>query len=231
MSLMPFALVAGILAGFATGGRFSNLGDRSFSLWPLLMAGALLQVVAQADVAGDRSHLLVAVSFALIAVFTTANLRYAGMGVILVGLLMNVATVMVNGGMPVQASSIVAAGIVESPAEVATLDLKAKRHLMTGDDRLYWLSDVIPVRLLGGQVLSFGDLVMSIGVVDLVANLLHPFPRRKRRSRSERAATSAQRQATGTPAVADGQGAVDGGDHDVLDLRRWEAGARPEVRT
>jgi hypothetical protein len=216
MSLMPFALILGILAGLVTGGRFSNLGERSFSLWPLLLGGAVLQVAAQSGALGDSSHLLVAASFALLAVFAASNLRYAGMGVILVGLLMNVATVGANRGMPVQASSIVAAGIVNSPTEVAALDLKAKRHVMTSADHLYWLSDIIPVRLLGGQVLSFGDLVMCIGVVDLVANLLHPFPRR-RRARTGRD--------TKVPDSAD-----DDPDDEVLDLRLWESASPAEVR-
>lgn len=180
MSLMPLALIAGLAAGLITRGRLSNLGDRTFSLWPALLLGALVQLVGQTGVAGDRSYALVAASFSLLALFAAANLRYAGMGVVLVGLLMNVATIAVNRGMPVSRAAIVASGIVEGGTDVGQIDLKAKRHLMTGEDTLYWLSDIVPVRLLGGQVLSFGDLVMSVGVVDLVANLLHPFPRRRR---------------------------------------------------
>lgn len=178
---MPLAVIVGVALGFLTGGRVQFIGQRAFSAWGLLVLGAVLQVAAQAGAGGERSYLLVAGSFALLAMFAAANLRFIGMGVVLGGLLLNVATIAVNQGMPVEERAIIAAGIAKSPAEVATLDFKAKRHLMTKDDTLYWLSDILPARVLGvGQVLSIGDLVMSMGVADVLANLLHPFPRRRR---------------------------------------------------
>lgn len=214
MSLMPFALIAGVVVGLVTRGRFSNLGDRTFSLWPVLLLGAVIQLVAQSTAAGERSYALVATSFSLLALFAAANLRYAGMGVVLVGLLMNVATIAVNRGMPVSPTAIVASGIVDSGADVAQLDLKAKRHVMTGEDTLYWLSDIVPVRLLGGQVLSFGDLVMSVGVADLIAHLLHPFPRRRRARLSRLTEVQA----------LDG-GVDDSSDDQIVDLRALESAA------
>jgi hypothetical protein len=180
MTVMPFALLFGIAAGLLTGGRVRYLGDKTFDLWPLLLLGAFLQGIAQAGFASEHAHLLVASSFAMVAAFTAANLRYAGMGVVLVGLAMNITTITVNRGMPVQAEAIVNAGIVDDVEQAARLDFKAKRHLMTDDDTMYWLSDIVPVPVLGGTVLSFGDLVLAVGVIDLVANLLHPFPRRRR---------------------------------------------------
>ena len=183
MGLMPLAVVLGLAVGVLTGGRPRHLGERSFHLGPVLVVGLALQVSAELGLLGDRGHWLVVASYAALVAFAVANLRLAGMGVVLVGMAMNLATVAVNGGMPVDDRAVLAAGLAEDAAEIDDIDFRAKRHRMTGDDTLYWLSDIIPARLLGtGQVLSFGDLVMCAGVVSLLANLLHPFPRRRGRS-------------------------------------------------
>lgn len=213
MGLMPLAVVLGLVIGFATGGRPRHLGERAFHLWPLLVAGVALQVAAEAGALGDQGHVLVIGSFAALAAFAVANLRLAGMGVVLIGLLMNVATISVNSGMPVEDRAIVSAGLAADEAGIDAIDFRAKRHRMTEEDRLYWLSDIIPARVLGtGQVLSFGDLVMCVGVVDLLANLLHPFPRRRGGARR------ARREAK--PAAA--------GASPLLEATRWD---EPEVDT
>lgn len=183
MGLMPLAVVLGLAVGWLTGGRARHLGDRTFRLWPALLVGAVLQLAAELGALGAAGHWLIVVSYGVLSGFVVANLRLAGMGVILVGILMNVATIAANAGMPVDERAIVAAGLADDVAAIDEIDFRAKRHRMTGDDTLYWLSDIVPVRLLGtGQVLSFGDLVMCAGVASLLANLLHPFPRRRGRA-------------------------------------------------
>jgi len=240
MGLMPLAVIAGLVIGFATGGRPRHLGERSFHLWPLLIAGVALQIAAEMGALGDRGHWLVVSSFAALGFFALANLRLAGMGVVLIGLLMNVTTIAVNGGMPVEDRAIVSAGLATDAGGIDAINFRAKRHRMTSDDTLYWLSDIVPARILGtGQVLSFGDLVMCVGVVDLLANLLHPFPRRRgaaRRPRRERGQTDED-----APDAPDGYrwdepvvaGVSDGGVDDVLDLRmldRYSAASVPGER-
>lgn len=242
---MPLAVVLGLVIGFATGGRPRHLGERTFHLWPLLVAGAGLQVAAEMGALGDRGHWLVVGSFAALAVFAVANLRLAGMGVVLIGLLMNVTTIAVNSGMPVEDRAIVAAGLADDEAGIEDINFRAKRHRMSGNDTLYWLSDIVPAQVLGtGQVLSFGDLVMSIGVIDLLANLLHPFPRRRGASRRPRRDTSGtdgetlfapdaarwdEPVTTGAPVLAETGPPND----DVLDLRildRYSAASVPGER-
>lgn len=220
---MPLAIVIGLVIGFATGGRLRHVAERTFSLGWLLVVGAAVQVVAQTGVADQLGHQAVIGSFAFVAAFTLANLRHPGMGVITVGVLMNLATVAVNGGMPVEDRAIVAAGIVDSVDEIESLDFQAKRHLMTGDDRLYWLSDIIPVPVLGGQVLSFGDLVMSTGVAVVVTNLLHPFPRRRRaKTPRRRAGGTSEAPVAVTPVAEYGETDED----DFVDLAAWESALR-----
>jgi hypothetical protein len=167
------AIVAGVLIGLVRGGRFENLGEASFRLWPLLILGVVVQ--GAAAFTADGAVALILASYVLLLLFTALNLQHAGMGVVFVGIAMNVAVIGINGGMPVRDDAIVAAGIVERD-EIATLDFGAKRHLETDEDRLTFLGDIIPVPV-AEEVLSFGDLAMSVGVAAVLVNLLRK-PRR-----------------------------------------------------
>jgi len=166
------AIVAGVLIGLLRGGRFDNLGEASFRLWPLLILGVVVQGAASFTAEGAVA--LILLSYGLLLLFTLVNLQHAGMGVVFVGIAMNLVVIGANGGMPVRADAIVAAGIVEHE-QVPSLDFGAKRHLETPDDRLTFLGDIIPVPV-AEEVLSFGDLAMSVGVATVLVGLL-----RKRR--------------------------------------------------
>lgn len=166
------AIVAGVVIGLALGGRFDSLGEASFRLWPLLIVGVVVQ--GAASFTADGAVPLILASYALLLLFTITNLQHAGMGVVFVGIAMNLVVIGANDGMPVRDDAIVAAGIVDYE-EIPSLDFGAKRHLETPDDRLTFLGDIIPVPV-AEEVLSFGDLAMSVGVATVLAGLL-----RKRR--------------------------------------------------
>lgn len=162
------AIAVGVLVGIVRGGRFANLGEAAFRVWPLLVLGVVVQ--GAAAFTGDGAVPVILVSYLLLLAFCASNLAHAGMGVVSVGITLNLVVIAVNGGMPVRQDAIVAAGIAEHE-EVADLDFGAKRHLETGDDRLMFLGDIVPVPL-AREVLSFGDLAMSVGVAAVLANLL-----------------------------------------------------------
>ena len=162
------AIVAGIVIGLVRGGRFERLAEASFRLWPLLILGIVVQ--GAAAFTADGAVPLIVASYVLLLVFTAANLHHAGMGVVFVGIALNVAVIAINGGMPVRADAIVAAGIVERE-QIPALDFGSKRHLETDDDRLTVLGDIIPVPV-AEEVLSFGDLAMSVGVAAALVHLL-----------------------------------------------------------
>ena len=179
------AIVVGVAVGMARGGRFSNVGDAAFRLWPLLVLGVVVQ--GAAAFTGEGAVPVIVVSYVLLLAFCAANLTHAGMGVVFVGIALNLLVIGVNGGMPVRREAIVAAGIV-SHAEVDDLDFGEKRHLEDEDDRLTFLGDIVPVPG-AAEVLSFGDLVMSVGVAAVLANLLRR-PRRDQRQSWEGSAPS-----------------------------------------
>ncbi|HUP85338.1 MAG TPA: DUF5317 family protein [Acidimicrobiales bacterium] len=162
------AIVVGLVVGRLRGGRLANLGDTAFRVWPMLILGVVVQ--GAAAFTGGRAVAVILLSYVLLLAFCAANLNHAGMGVVLVGIALNLVVIGVNGGMPVRSDAIVAAGIVQR-GEVAQLDFGAKRHLEDSGDRLTFLGDIVPVPGVG-EVLSFGDLGMSVGVATVLANLL-----------------------------------------------------------
>ena len=162
------AIVVGLAVGMLRGGRFGNLGDAAFRLWPLLVLGIVVQ--GAAAFSGGGAVAVILVSYVLLLVFCAVNLSHAGMGVVLIGIALNLVVIAVNGGMPVRQEAIVAAGIADHE-EVPSLDFGTKRHLERDDDRLTLLGDIVPVPGIG-EVLSFGDLAMSVGVAAVLANLV-----------------------------------------------------------
>lgn len=180
MSFTAVALVLGVMLGFAAGGRVANVKRRGLELVTLLVASVLLQAAAELLDVGDRAGLaMVLVSYVGLAAFALANIKLVGMPIVMVGLLCNLAVITANSGMPVRDDAIVAADAAERD-ELATLDFGAKRHLESDDDVLAVLGDIIPVRPTQ-EVVSFGDLILAVGVADVIFRLLKPAEVRARR--------------------------------------------------
>ncbi|HEX9969883.1 MAG TPA: DUF5317 family protein [Acidimicrobiales bacterium] len=177
MYFTAVAVAIGFALGLLTGGKLECLGERRFRLTGLLAAGLVVQVLS-GRFDGSAAVGVVIASYALLIAFCVVNVRLVGMALVLLGLVLNFTTIAVNGGMPVRRSAVVAAGIADWD-ELDSLEVHEKRHLERPDDDLMAISDIIPVPVLG-EVLSFGDIVMSVGVADVIVNLLKPLPARRR---------------------------------------------------
>jgi hypothetical protein len=182
VSYVVAAVVLGIGIGYLRGGRLLALATAPVHWWPVLAAAVALQVASLTIDTTLGARLLLA-SFALLIVFTARNFTRAGMGIVLVGVAMNALVIAVNSGMPVRKEAIIASGLAEAD-EIDELDFNAKWHLETDDDRLTFLADIIPVPGVG-EVLSFGDLVMAVGVADVIVHLMRPAGALSRRELEE----------------------------------------------
>lgn len=180
MAFTVLAVVAGVAAGLVAGGKVGHVGEHHFRAAWLLLAGVVCQGLA-GPAGGHLGVPVLLASYVMLLVFGGLNWRLTGMGVVLCGLALNAFVITVDGGMPVRPSSIVSAHAA-SPAAVARLHLTGKHHLARAGDHLVLLGDAIPVAPLR-EVLSFGDLILAIGVADVLANLLRP-PRRWQRRRA-----------------------------------------------
>jgi len=172
------AVAAGILIGLTTGGRLRHLSDRSFRLVPLLVVGVALQVGGERlDSAIGLGLLLL--SYLLLLGFAAVNASLVAMWLVALGIALNLVVIAANGGMPVRPSALVAAEIAQ-PDEVYNVGVGGKRHLERRSDRLTFLADIVPVAALT-EVLSFGDIVLNVGVANVIVHLMRPTRNRHRR--------------------------------------------------
>jgi hypothetical protein len=174
------AMLIGFLVSLALGGRFRHLAGKSFRVWVLLPIGLLLQLLVSRDGAPWPFALLL-LSYVCLIAFGIANWRFTGMWLIVVGFGLNFFCIALNHGMPVSRTAIGSLGFDDRHFDV-------KHHLERPSDRLVILGDIIPVPKPVNEALSFGDMIMTVGVADLLFNLMQP-PRRARRARNRRRAS------------------------------------------
>ena len=174
--LTVLAVVLGLVIGVLSGGRLARLTGVDVHHTPLAVAGFVLPMIAtRLDPPAPEAW--VAIGLLCVAAFAASNLHLVGMGVVLVGVLCNLAPIVVNGHFPVDPDAVIAAGLA-TEASIGTIELSGGRALAEADDHLRFLGDVIPVPV-SGQVLSFGDLIILVGLVDVAAHLV--MRRRRRR--------------------------------------------------
>jgi hypothetical protein len=167
------AIALAILVVPLTGGSLSRLTNiRLRRVW-LLFAGLGLQILLEfVDLPkaryDDVGLALLLLSYVFIIGFGLSNLLLTGMGVITVGIAMNAFVIALNQGMPYRYP------------EGTKAETTVKHRPEKPDDILPALGDTI---VLGDPVdaaISFGDLVIAVGLVDLT----YRASRRPRRSRS-----------------------------------------------
>ena len=113
-------------------------------------------------------------SYVLLAAFVTANRRLPGAMAIGAGLVLNLAVIVANGGMPVSVDAARVAGI-----EPGTYLRSAVKHReLLPDMPLGLLGDVIPIPLLR-TVVSIGDVILSVGIFRMVDSLVRYTPRHR----------------------------------------------------
>lgn len=167
IAVVAFALVLGLLLK----GSFRRFEDLRLRWWGLVIVGLALQLL---PLPSGRSGGDIAVRVAVLAcsygsliLFAALNVRWRGMPLVLIGLALNAAVIVANGGMPVSAEAIERSGQGEM-MQVLIDEGAAKHHLMTEDDVLTPLADVIPIPPPVGQIVSVGDLFVYAGIVWLV---------------------------------------------------------------
>jgi len=172
---LVLAVIIGFAAGLIRRGRLrSILGVRIASLPLLALAIGIGFATDQFDLPQPGWWAFAGLVAALI--FTIRNLMIVGMAVIGVGIIVNLVPIVLNGATPVRAEALVEAGMVET-GDLDRVVVSGARAIADEDTRLGWLGDTIPIAV-ADQVVSFGDLIMLIGVANTIANLML---RRRRR--------------------------------------------------
>jgi hypothetical protein len=177
MLLTGTAVVAGVGIGWLLphpGNRFSRA---RLEFLAVLVGGLLLSRLA-GHIDGGAGLAVQLASYAALIGFALLNMQLPGTGVLAIGLGLNALVIALNGGMPVRASALVDARLAVSEDRTQFVELRGERHIEEPDDRITFLGDIIPIRPIR-QVVSFGDLVLGIGIVTLIVGVLRPPPKRK----------------------------------------------------
>lgn len=167
MLLTLVLVVPATLLGLARGGSLTSLARTDLRGLPLVFAGVLMQVLLLLLVQPDGVSEVVAggvlvVSSLAVAVMLFLNRDLPGTRIALVGVVLNVLVIGMNGGMPISPR---AAEIADIKQPLDQLD--AEHEELNSGTRLGWLGDVIPFP--GIQlVVSVGDVLLAVGIARLV---------------------------------------------------------------
>jgi Family of unknown function (DUF5317) len=171
MKLLLAIVVLSVCLGYLFGGRVHRLEALRPRWWGLVLLGLGIQFIPLPEgVTGIdlviRTAVL-ALSYSLLLAFGLVNVRMPGMLLVVVGLACNMTVILVNGGMPASAQALIDSG---QEAVLASLRDKPeqKHHLLTDDDQLTFLADVIAVPEPIGQAVSVGDVLVYAGLTWLI---------------------------------------------------------------
>lgn len=152
------------LIPLVTRGSYTRLLDVKWRFKSVLFAGLAIQIALE-YVTIPRAHwhdlgfgLLVA-SYVLILAFAARNLVLRGMGIVLIGIACNALVITLNQGMPVK--------FPPEWRDKTWAQATVKHHPTQPDDRLRFLSDIIVVKDPFDLVMSFGDLILIVGLCDV----------------------------------------------------------------
>jgi hypothetical protein len=188
------AVVAALAIPALTRGSYSRMFDTKWRFGGVLFAGLAIQIALEyVTIPKEHWHdvgfgLLVA-SYVLILAFAARNLVIRGMGIVLIGIACNALVITLNQGMPFK--------IPPGAENESWVQPSVKHHPQQPDDKLRFLSDIIVLNGPFESVLSFGDLILIVGLCDVAYNTSRkpkrrgtgpPNPRQPRRLRRSKRA-------------------------------------------
>lgn len=191
--LLLLTLGAAALVVLLTFGSFTELTRIPITAAWLLFLGLGIQMGLEfVDFPKDQvetiGYALLMASYALILAFCLANLSTKGFGVIAIGIAMNALVIGLNQGMP----TVPIGNDNDGKRVEKEIEQTVKHRPEEDDDLLTVLDDRIVLPEPIDAVVSFGDLVVSVGICELVY-----FGSRRRRRRG--AHSRGQVRSTSTP--------------------------------
>lgn len=168
-AVLFMAIVIGIalLLVLNTFGSFAQLAHLRLQAFWLLFGALAIQIALEyVHIPKDKIDTvgfgILMASYALILAFCFINLRIRGMAVVMIGIAMNTLVIGLNQGMPTKDPGKTVHGKI-----VPAITVEVKHRPKRSDDLLPWLGDTIvlePIR----EIISFGDLVLAVGLCDVL---------------------------------------------------------------
>jgi hypothetical protein len=174
------AIVAAALIPLLTRGSYARL-IRTEIHWGWLLATGLAIQIGLEYYTLPRAYwhsvgfgLLVA-SYVLILAFCARNLVLRGMGIVLIGIACNALVIGLNQGMSVK--------LPPEWQNQSWAQATVKHHPQQPGEKLLILTDIIVVKHPFDIVMSFGDLILAVGICDVAYNASRNPRKRRRRER------------------------------------------------
>jgi len=189
MLALGVAIVVALLVPLVTRGSYQRLLGTKIRWGWLLAAGLAIQVALEFASPPRRYWhsvgfgLLVA-SYVLVLAFCARNLVLRGMSIVLIGVACNALVITLNQGMPVK--------IPPQWRDQTWTQATVKHHPQQPGEKLLILSDIIVIKHQFDTVMSYGDLILIIGLCDVFYNASRdPQRRRKNAARALQAKSAA----------------------------------------
>ena len=174
--LLLYALLIGVVAGLASGGKLAALGTTKVRLWPVALLGLVAQLLLfsppLAAVVGPLGPSLYVVSTVLVLMALVLNLRQPGFWLVIIGALLNFTAIVANGGqMPASPEAFAA---LNGTALVPTTEFT--NSVLAGPGTQFaFLGDnfVLPRPVPLANVFSIGDVLIGVGGALFIFQTMH----------------------------------------------------------
>jgi hypothetical protein len=188
MLVLGIAVAVALLLPLFTGGSYTRLVMTDWRWSALLFGGLGLQLALELlpipeSRWDDLGFGLLVLSYVLIIAFCARNALLRGMTIVLIGVACNTIAIVVNNGMPVE--------VPPDLQDESWVEPTIKHHPQSDDDQLMFLADIIVLREPLGAAISFGDLIIAVGLCDVTYHAS-----RKRKSRESIAVRASSERAT-----------------------------------
>ncbi len=175
MVLLIAVVAFGLVLGLSLKGDVRRFEHVRLRWWGLVVLGLALQFLPlPIGREGDDLAIRVVVlgaSYGSLIAFAVLNRGLSGAPLVLIGLVMNAAVIVPNGGMPVSREAIERSGQADMLAMLLEEDA-AKHHLMGEGDVLTPLADVIPIPEPVGTIISVGDVFVYGGIAWVIVAIM-----------------------------------------------------------
>lgn len=172
MILNAVGIVIGVLVGAVNGGRFAHVAQRKLRAWGVLPLAAACFAIPELIDNVHGAGAMHTLGFAAFAMFGIANLNLVAIPVVLFGVALNLIPLTFNGVMPVSQAAAVTVDLGKFD-EFDDVDLGPGRAIESTTQRFVFLGDTIPISPIG-QAISFGDLIIALGLANVAFRLLKP---------------------------------------------------------
>jgi hypothetical protein len=165
--VLAIGVVLALLTPLLTRGSYTRLLNTQWRWGALLFAGLGIQLFLEfytlpRDVWHTWGFGLLVASYVLILGFACRNFVIRGMGIVIIGIACNALVIVLNQGMPVD--------IPPDWQNETWAEATVKHHPQQPGEQLLILSDIIVLQEPWNTVISFGDLILAVGLCDVAYN-------------------------------------------------------------